>query len=134
MTCRPHLVQQSAADPQFLNPVLFNDEATFSREGLNTQNVHMLGIDNPHKIQPRSAQQRFTVNVRVDIVVDSSVGPYILLSQLYPRNYLLFLPETLNNVSAHVDADCSFNMMERNRDYVQDVSETFPLTDNNGLS
>jgi len=49
-------------DPQFLCNILFTDEASFIRDGINNvHNIHVWGDENPHAII--ASRHRFSVNV-----------------------------------------------------------------------
>ena len=52
------------AHPELLSVILFSDEASFMRDGVNNlQNVHTWSHDNPHETSVTNFQRRFTVNV-----------------------------------------------------------------------
>ena len=52
------------AHPELLSVILFSDEASFTRECVNTlRNVHTWSHDNPHETSVTIFQRRFTVNV-----------------------------------------------------------------------
>ncbi|XP_023226911.1 uncharacterized protein LOC111627544 [Centruroides sculpturatus] len=85
-----------ATDPSFPAKVLFTDEASFTRkEILNTHNAHFWMEENPHTIQHRAEQSRFSVNVRAGIVGDHLIGPYLLPLSITGSNYLIFLQQVL---------------------------------------
>lgn len=49
---------------------------------LGTHNAHVWSVDNPYRTRALAVQQRFSVNVRAGIVVDSLVEPHNLLPRL----------------------------------------------------
>lgn len=87
---------QIERDEQFLQRVLFTDEATFTRAGLfNTHNMHSWEEENPHEVHRFRFQHRFSVNVWAGIVGDCLIGPYLMPSPLNGQRYGTFLRETL---------------------------------------
>lgn len=51
-------------DPQFLEKIIWTDEAKFSKEGIfNRRNSHFWGNQNPHVMRPRNFQYKFSFNV-----------------------------------------------------------------------
>lgn len=58
-----------AQDPNFLERVLWTDEAQFTRSGLfNSCNFHMWMEDNPHATWEHSHQYQFSVNMWAGII------------------------------------------------------------------
>jgi hypothetical protein len=58
------LLQQDAADPDFLSWVLVTDEACFTWNGiLNSLNIHIWSGENLHSIQYSLFQHQFTVSL-----------------------------------------------------------------------
>ena len=52
------------AHPELLSVILFTDEASFTRDGINnSRNSHMWSHDNPHETSVTKFQKRFSVNV-----------------------------------------------------------------------
>ena len=52
------------AHPELLSVILFSDEASYTRDGVNNlRNVHTWSHDNPHETSVTNFQRRFTVNV-----------------------------------------------------------------------
>ena len=59
-----HFCHWISADPQMLSVILFTDEASFTRDGINnTRNLHTWSHDNPHETRVTHFQRRFSVNV-----------------------------------------------------------------------
>ena len=79
--------------------ILFTDEATFSRNGINnTRNTHRWSDENPHATTATNFQLRFSVNVWCGMIDNHLVRPVILTNRLNGINYLKFLQEELPNV------------------------------------
>ena len=52
------------AHPELLSAILFTDEASFTRDGINnSRNVHMWSHENPHETRVINFQRRISVNV-----------------------------------------------------------------------
>ena len=97
------LLQQWIDRPDYLQFVLFTDEASFTRDGIsNSRNNHVWDEENPHAIVESHHQQRFAVNIWAGIVHDNLIGPYLLPARLNGHRYLRFLqrvlPELLEDV------------------------------------
>jgi len=90
------VTQQTNREPDFLNKVLFTDEATFTRNGyFNCHNKHVWANANPHASFVNHNQTQFKINVWVGILGDNLIGPYLLPQNLNGHIYLTFLQETL---------------------------------------
>ena len=60
------------AHPEMLIFILFSDELSFTRDGVNyLRNVHTSSHDNPHETSVSNFQRRFTVNVWCGVLVTS---------------------------------------------------------------
>lgn len=91
-------LQQCAMNPNFGALVLFTDEATFTRDGIqNLHNQHVWADMNPNAMIAASHQQRFHINIWAGIVGDSLFGPFVLPNRLNGHNYTRFLSEELSN-------------------------------------
>lgn len=76
--------------------ILFTDEATFTRDGVNnTRNFHQWSDENPHATTDNKFQRRFSVNVWCGIVDDELIGPFILENRLVAETYMEFLRNEL---------------------------------------
>lgn len=107
VNCARWFLHKEVISPNFLQQILFTDEAHFTREGVfNTRNKHLWADENPYGIVQRRFQKRFSVNVWAGIIGDSLIGPYILPNKLNGPTYLVFLreilPELLDNVPLEV--------------------------------
>ncbi|GFT11046.1 uncharacterized protein TNCV_1084151 [Trichonephila clavipes] len=83
-------------------------------------NAHKWALNNPNSTRPSAIKQRFTLNVRVSIVGDSLIDPYILAPQLDSDKYLVFLQEVLpelTDVPASVWHSVSFQLDGAPSDY-----------------
>ena len=59
--------------------ILFTDEATFTRNGINnTSKSHRWSHENPHGTVETNFQRRFSINVWCSMIDDMLIGPVIL--------------------------------------------------------
>lgn len=90
------IVHVTAQNPNFLNGVLFTDEASFSRDSIrNFHNNHLWADENPHGIFQANFQNQFSVNVWLGVLDDHLIGPYFLPLRLNGESYHHFLQEEL---------------------------------------
>lgn len=83
-------------DPQFLNNVLWTDEATFTSVGnLNLHNMHYWAPTNPRWMRQVQYQGRWSVNVWCGIIGGRIIGPYVFDEPLNGKVYLHFLANNL---------------------------------------
>lgn len=105
------LLNVTENNPQFLENILFTDEATFTREGVvNTHNMHTWSYTNPHTVFPSNAQQKFSVNIWAGVLGDYLIGPYLLPDVLNGSTYLVFLRDILPQLLQNVPATLRHNM------------------------
>jgi hypothetical protein len=72
------LLHRVVDEPDFLNRVLWTDEAGFTRDGvMNLHNLHVWAAENPRPTRSSSFQHRFSVNFWAGIVDDHLIGPYV---------------------------------------------------------
>src|SRR5215510_799002 len=72
---RMDLCQWIKAHPELLSVILFSDEASFTRDGVNNlRNVHTWSHDNPHEISITNVQRRFSVNVWCGVLGNKLIG------------------------------------------------------------
>jgi hypothetical protein len=88
---------------QLLLLILFTDEATFTRKGINnTRNSHRWSHDNPHGTVKTNFEHHFSIEVRCGTIDDLLIGLVILDDRITGQNYLDFLqnglPEQLEDV------------------------------------
>ena len=79
-----------------LSVILFSDEASFTRDGVNNlRNVHMWSHDNPHETSLTNFQRRFTVNVWCGVVGNKLIGPFVFDNNLTGNAYEVVLQNEL---------------------------------------
>lgn len=82
-------------DPNFLQKVIWTDEAKFTREGIfNTRNNHFWADNNPHMIRERSFQQQFSLNVYC-LLKDGRLNYKIYDNNLNGERYVDILNSTV---------------------------------------
>lgn len=87
---------QQAGNRVFISNILFTDEASFTRDGINNfHNRHVWAEENPHAVLASSHQNRFSLNVWGGIFQDKLLGPVYLPGRLNGQIYLEFLSNTL---------------------------------------
>ena len=80
------------AHPELLGVILFTDEASFTRDGINnSRNVHTWSQDHPHATTVTTFQSRFSVNVWCGVIGDKLIGPFVLENNLSGDTYEVFL-------------------------------------------
>lgn len=90
------ILEMIGQDPEFLEQVLFTDEANFSRDAItNYHNNHIWAEENPHAIVEGRHQEQFSLNVWVGIIGDHLIGPHFLPPRLNGDTYSHFLQEEL---------------------------------------
>lgn len=88
----------------FLNRVLFSDEATFKSNGnVNRHNMHYYSIDNPHWLRAIDQQNRWSLNVWGGIIGTQVIGPFFFDGVLDGIQYVRFLQENLPILLENVD-------------------------------
>ena len=76
---RMDLCHWMKANPELLSVILFSDEASFTRNGVNNlRNVHTWSHDNPHETRVSNFQRRFSVNVWCGVLCKKLIGPFCL--------------------------------------------------------
>jgi hypothetical protein len=77
---------------ELLPYILFTDEATFTRNGINnTRNSHNWAQENPHATVQTNFQTRFSVNVWSGMINDMLIGPVIIDDRMKGDSYLHLL-------------------------------------------
>ena len=85
--------------PDFLNVILWTDEAQFTRDGINNHhNDHRWSLDNPHSIRERRFQQRFSVNVWAGIFNGSLLPLYEIPHRMNGHHYREFLETHIDDM------------------------------------
>lgn len=78
--------------PNFLERILWTDEATFTRAGYtNHRNDHQWLVENPHAVRPSSFQHEFKINLWAGMIDDRLIGPIVLPPNLNGERFLAFL-------------------------------------------
>ena len=84
------------AHPELLSVILFSDEASFTRDGVNNlRNVHMWSHDNPHETSVTNFQRRFTVNVLCGVLGNKLIRPFVFDNNSTGNAYEVFLRNEL---------------------------------------
>lgn len=80
----------------FLNTVMFSDEATFHNNGsVNRYNFHYYADENPHFLRTVNNQHRWSINVWGGIIDNFIIGPFFFEGTLTGPVYLNFLENNL---------------------------------------
>jgi hypothetical protein len=67
------------AHPEMVGVILFNDQAFFTRYGVNnSRNVHAWSNDNPHETSVTNFQRIFSMNVWCGIIGNKSIGRFVV--------------------------------------------------------
>ena len=87
------------AHPELLSVILFSDEASFTRDGVNnSRNVHTWSHDNPHETSVTNFQRRFTVNVWCGVLGNKLIEPFVFDNNLTGNAYEVFLRNKLSGL------------------------------------
>lgn len=97
------LVNKLQEDGQFLEKVLFTDEATFHKNGfVNRHNFHYYSDVNPHLIRPLDHQHRWSLNVWAGIVGSYVIGPFFFEETVTGAIFRQFLENHLDELLLHI--------------------------------
>ena len=84
------------AHPEMLNAILLTDEASFTRDGINTlRNVHTWAHRNPHATCVTHFQWRFSLNVWCGMLGKRLIGSFVFDNNLTGNTYEAFLRNEL---------------------------------------
>ena len=84
------------AHPELLNVILFTDEGSFTRDGINNlRNVHTWAHCNPHATCVTHFQRRFSLNVWCGMLGNRLIGPFVFDNNLTGNTYEAFLRNEL---------------------------------------
>src|SRR5215469_10793136 len=76
------------AHRELLSVILFTDEASFTRDGINNlRNVHTWSHRNPHATCVTHFQRRFSVNVWCGVLGNRLIGPFVFDNNLTGNTY-----------------------------------------------
>jgi hypothetical protein len=93
---RMDLCNWITAHPELLSVILFTDEASFTRDGINnTRNVHTWSLENPRETRVTNFQKRFSVNVWCGLLGNRLIGPFVFDTNLTGNTYEAFLRNEL---------------------------------------
>jgi len=93
---RMDLCHWITAHPKLLSVILFTDEASFTRDGINnSRNVHTWSHDNPHETNVTKLQRRFSMNVWWSVLGNKLIGPFVFDNNLTWNTYEVFLRNDL---------------------------------------
>jgi len=93
---RLDLYQWIIANCRLIPFILFTDEASFTRDGINnTQNSHRCSNKNPHAIAEINSQYRFSVNAWCGVIDAQLIGSAVLLNRLKGHAYIDVLQNEL---------------------------------------
>ena len=82
--------------PELLGVILFTDEASFTRDGVNnSRNVHTWSHDNPHETRVTNFRRRFSVNVWCGVIGNRLIGPFVFDNNLTGNTYEALLRNEL---------------------------------------
>ena len=96
---RSDLCHWITAHPELLSVILFIDEASFTRDGINnSRNMHTWSHENPHVARVTNFQRRFSVNVWCGVLVNGLIGPFVFDNNLTGNTYEAFLRNELSRL------------------------------------
>ena len=102
-TQRMDLCHWVTAHPELLSLILFTDEASFNRDGINNlRNVHRWSHRNPHGTCVIHFQRRFSMNVWCGVVGNRLIGPFVFDNNLTGNTYEAFLRHELPVLLEHI--------------------------------
>ncbi|XP_066257045.1 uncharacterized protein [Euwallacea similis] len=105
------LQEEQNEDPNFLNKILFTDEATFARRGIfNWKSSHLWDFENPNAVRETHFQHEFKINIWCGVIGDFFIGPFELPANLNGLRYLNFLQGQLNELLEDVPLYLRQNM------------------------
>jgi len=84
------------AHPELLSVILFSDEVSFTRDGINnSRNVHKWSHEIPHETRVTNFRRRFSVNVWCGVLGNKLIGPFVFDNNLTGNTYDAFLRNDL---------------------------------------
>lgn len=98
---------QLAVQVNFLQRIMFSDEATFHKNGtVNKHNFHYYSDHNPHIMMTTGSQHKWSLNVWAGILDGYLIGPYFFENILNGALYYEFLStqlfDLLQDVPVHI--------------------------------
>ena len=93
---RMELCDWLQANPELLGVILFSDETSFTRDGINnSRNVHTWPHDNPHETSVTNFQRRFAVNIWCGVIGNRLITSFVFDNNLTGNTYVAFLRNEL---------------------------------------
>ncbi|XP_067005481.2 uncharacterized protein [Anabrus simplex] len=90
------LLEKNAESPDFLDCVLWNSEAMFSRKGIfNFESAQYWTVENPNSVVQQRIKERKGANLWVGVISNCIIGPHTLPDRLTPEYYNYFITEVL---------------------------------------
>ena len=100
---RMDLCRWITAHPEPLSVILFTDEASFTRNGINnSRNVHTWSHENPHEKRATNFQRRFSVNAWCVVLGNRLIGPFVFHNNLTGNTYEAFLRNELPGLLEYI--------------------------------
>jgi len=126
------LCQWIKAHPELLSVILFTDEASFTRDGINnSRNVHTWSDENPHETRVTHFQGRFSVNVWCGLLGNRLIGPFVFDNNLTGKTYEAFvrneLPGLLENIPLKIRSQKYFQRDGAPTNYTRHMREYLTL-------
>jgi hypothetical protein len=91
-----HLCHWIQSHAKLLSLILFTDEESFTRDGVNnSRNVHTWSNDNPHETSVTNLQRRFSVNVWCGVIGSRLNGPFVFDDNLTGDTYEVLMMNEL---------------------------------------
>jgi hypothetical protein len=93
---RMNLCHWIKAHPELLRVILFTNEASFTRDGINnSRNLRTWSHENPHRIRITNFQRRYSENIWCGLLGDKLIGPFVFDNNLTGDTYEFFLRNEL---------------------------------------
>ena len=103
------------AHPEILSVILFTDEVSFTRDGINnSRNLHTWSHDNPYETSVNKFQRRFSVNVWCGVLGNMLIRPFVFDNNLTGNTYEAFLRNELPGLLEDASATQSLLMRAEN--------------------
>jgi hypothetical protein len=106
---RMDLCHWMKAHPELINVILFSDDASFTRDGVNNlRNVHTWSHENPHETSVTKFKRRFTMNVRCGVLGEIFVFDNNLTGNAYEIFLRNELPGLLEDIPLMIRSQMYF--------------------------
>jgi len=98
------LLRKIEINPNFVNYIMYSDEATFKSNGaVNRHNMHYYATENPHWVREVQHQNHWSLNVWCGIHNNRIIGPYFFNEPLNGHSYRVFLQQQLPELLEEVN-------------------------------